>query len=138
MRLQNLSVAQVHVHAARQAWIEAANRTHDVDSLEFVRPVFLEDRRVLHRVFVGAWRAIRIARIGVPRRRRIGMIIGDLVLANHHVMRQDAAHRFVESASNRLFGNLEVVPGAACGRRAARPAPVRRSESAAAAAYAWK
>ena len=39
------------------------------------------------------------------------MIVGDLAVANHHVMRQHAAHRFVESAANRFLRNLEVVPG---------------------------
>ena len=38
------------------------------------------------------------------------MIVGDLVIANHHVMRQHSANRLVEAASYRFFGNLEVIP----------------------------
>src|SRR3954465_6613450 len=44
---QQLAVAQVHVDPARQAGVEAAHGAHDVDPLELVRPVVLEDGRVL-------------------------------------------------------------------------------------------
>ena len=111
MRLQHLAVAEIHVHAAGQARIEAANGAHDIDSLEFVGAIFLEDRRVLHRILIRSRSAVAIARIGIPGSWRIGVIVGDLVILDHHVMRQDAAHRFVEAAADRFFGNLEVVPG---------------------------
>ena len=42
--LQRLAVAEVHVHPARQARIEAAHRAHDVDALEVLPVVLLEDR----------------------------------------------------------------------------------------------
>ena len=100
MGFEHLSIAEVHMDAARQAGIETPHGAHDVDALEFVRAVFLEDRRVLHRVLVGPGRSVNIARIRVPRRRRIGMVIGDLAVANDDVMRQDAAHRFVEAAAD--------------------------------------
>ena len=74
-------------------------------------PVLLEDRRVLDRVFVGAGRAVDVARVGVPRRWRIGMIVGDLALADHDVVRQHAANRLMEAAADRLVGNLEIGPG---------------------------
>src|SRR5690348_9747745 len=75
MRLQNLTVAEIHMHATRQTRIEAAHRTHDVDTLEVIRPVLLEDRRVLNRVFVWTRRAVDVARIRVPRSRRIRMVV---------------------------------------------------------------
>ena len=84
--LQDLAVAEIHVDAAGQTGIEAAHRAHDIDALEFVRTVLLKDRRVLHRVFVRSRRAVNIARIRVPRRRRIRMVVGDLAVANDHVM----------------------------------------------------
>ena len=134
MRLQHFAVAQVHVHAARQTWIEASHRAHDVDALEFVRAVFLEDRRVLHRILVGPGRAVDIARIRVPRRGRIGMIVGDLAIADDDVMREHTAHRLVEAAADGFFGNLEVGPRSGAAGVQLRRAPARRSSSAAAAA----
>ena len=93
--------------AAGQAGIEAAHRAHDVDALEFVRTVLLEDRRVLHRVLVRTRRAVNVARVRVPRRRRIRMVVGDLAVADDQVMRQDAAHGFVETAADRFVGHFE-------------------------------
>ena len=52
MCFQHLAVAEIHVHAAGQAGIEAAHGTHNVDALEFIGAVLLKDRRVLHSVFV--------------------------------------------------------------------------------------
>ena len=86
MRLQHFSIAEVHVHAARQAGVETAHGTHDVDPLELVRPVLFEDGRILHRIFVGPRRSIDIPWIRVPGSWRVGMIVRDLVIFNHHVM----------------------------------------------------
>src|SRR5690349_21317005 len=83
----HLAVAEVHVDAARQARIEAAHRAHDVDALEVVLAVLLEDRQALHRVLVRARRAEAVARARVPRRRRIRMVVRDLLVADHQVMR---------------------------------------------------
>src|SRR6202042_2041 len=96
--LAHLAGAGVHVHAARQARVEAADRTHDVDALEVLRTVLLEDRRVLNRVLVGARGAIRVTRAGVPWRRRVRLVVGDLALADHHVVREHAASGLVEPA----------------------------------------
>src|SRR6202034_2337971 len=98
-------------HPTRQAWIKAPYRPHDVDALEIFRAIFLEDRRILHRVLVRTWCAIAVARICIPRGWRIRMVVGDLVILDYHVMRQHTAHCFVEAAVNGLFRNLEVVPG---------------------------
>ena len=108
---QDFAVAEIHVHAAWQAGIEAAHGAHDVDAFEFVSgSILFENRRVLHRVFIRPRSAVDVARIAVPRRRRIRMIVGDLAVANHHVMGQHAAHRFGETAADRIFGNLERLP----------------------------
>ena len=56
--LQHLALAEVHVHPARQARVEAAHRPHDVDALEMLPVVLLEDRRVDDRVLVGPGRAV--------------------------------------------------------------------------------
>src|SRR3974390_1601580 len=102
VRLENPAIAEIHVDAARQAWIEAAHRTHDIDSLELGRAVFLEDRSILHCIFIRPRRAVRVAWIGIPGCRRIGMIVRDLVPADHHVMRKNPAYRFVEAAADGL------------------------------------
>ena len=54
----------------------------------------------------GPGRAVNVARIGIPRRRRIRMVVGDLAVANHDVMRKHAADRFVESAADRFVRAL--------------------------------
>ena len=65
--LQHLPAAEVHVDAARQAGVEAADRAHDVDALE-VRPVvLLEDRLALDGVLVRAGRPELVPRVRVPR-----------------------------------------------------------------------
>src|SRR5882757_7832863 len=97
--LQSLAVAEIHVNAAWQAGIKTAHGAHDVDAFELVGPVLLEDRRVLHGVFIRTRRAVDIARIGIPGSRRVGMVVGDLTAADHYVMREDATHCFVESAT---------------------------------------
>src|SRR5579875_2158 len=110
--LQFLTLAQVHVNPAWQAWIEAAHRAHNIDAFEILRPVLLEDRRVLHCVLVRAGRAVDIARAGIPGSRWIGMIIGNLPIFDDHMVRKHATYRFVEAAANRLPGYCEIVPGA--------------------------
>ena len=62
VRFDGLPVAEIHMHATRQTRIEAAHSAHDVDAFEFVWPVLLEDRRVLHRVLIRSWRAIHVPR----------------------------------------------------------------------------
>ncbi len=108
--LLDLAAAGVHVHAARQARVERAYRPHDVDPLEVLGSVLLEDRRVLHRVLVGSGRPVDVARARVPRRRRVGLVVGDLALLDHHVVREHAARGLVEAAADRALGNLEAVP----------------------------
>src|SRR5580704_13210248 len=80
MRLKHLPAAQIHMHATGQAWIEASDRPHDINTFEFLRTVLLEDRSVLYRIFVWTGSAIDIARVCVPRCRRIWVVIGDLVI----------------------------------------------------------
>src|SRR3954471_8741862 len=87
MGLEHLAIAEIHVDAAGQAGIEAAHCAHDVDALELVWPILFEDWRVLHRILIRTRSAIDVARIGIPGRRRIGMIVGDLVILDDDVMR---------------------------------------------------
>src|SRR4051812_39194470 len=105
-RLQDLTLAEIHVNAAGQAWIETAHRAHDVNTLEVFGTVLLEDWRVLHSILVRPWSSMVIARARIPRRRRIRMIIGDLAIANHDVVRQNSADSLVESTADRVFRNL--------------------------------
>src|SRR5579862_5743385 len=93
-----LAAAVVHVHAAGQTRIETSDCAHNVDAFEFVSSILLEDRRVLDGVFVGAWGPVGVAGIGVPRRRGIRMIVGDLAVLDHNVMREHAADSFMEAA----------------------------------------
>src|SRR5579862_8589623 len=109
-RRQHLALPQVHVNTAREARVEAAHRAHDVDAAEILGAVLLENRRILYRVFIRSRSAFDITRARVPRRRRIGMIVGDLPLADHDVMRKHAAYRLMESAGNGFFGYFEVGP----------------------------
>ena len=51
---QDLPFPEIHVDSAREARIEAANRAHDIDALEFIRAILLKYRRVLHGIFVQA------------------------------------------------------------------------------------
>src|SRR5262249_21509999 len=84
-RLQRLAVAQIHVHAAWQARVEAAYGAHNIYAFEIVRPVLFEDRRALHRVLIRPRRSVDVTRAGVPRRRRVRVIIGDLSVTDHDV-----------------------------------------------------
>src|ERR1700728_4327475 len=109
--VQHLAVAEVHVHPAGQARGEAAHGAHGVDGLELVRRVLLEDRRVLHRVLVGSRRAVDVADAGVPRGRRVRVVVRDLPAADDHVVRQHAADRLGEPAAVGLVGHAERLPG---------------------------
>src|ERR1700723_3745725 len=109
--LQRLAITEIHVHATRQARVEATYRSHDVDPFELVWAVVLEDRRVLHRVFIGPGRSVNIAWVRVPRGRRIRMVICNFAVANNYVMREHSAHRLVEATSDGILRHFEVRPG---------------------------
>src|ERR1700728_2497421 len=98
------------MYAARQAWIETSNGAHDVDAFELVGPILFEDRCILHRVFVRPRRSIDIPGICVPRSGRIRVVVGDLVIFDHHMVREHATDGFVKPASDSAFGNLKVCP----------------------------
>ena len=97
------------MHAARQARVERADRAHDVDAAEVVRVGLLEDRHAVARVLVRAGRAVGVGRRAVPRRRRIRVVVGDLAVADDHVVREHAAHRLVEAAADRVVRDVEVL-----------------------------
>src|SRR5208282_2149296 len=100
MSFEYFSVAEVHMNTARQTGVETAHCAHDVDAFKFVRAVFLEDGGVLNCVFVRPGSAVDVARIRVPRSRGVGVIVGDLTVANDDVVGKNAADGFVETAAD--------------------------------------
>ncbi len=98
------------MNAARQTRVETSDGSHYVYTFEVIGSVFLENRRVLHGIFIRSGHSVNVARIGVPRSRRIRMIIGDFAFADDDVMRQNAAHGFVETAADCFFGNFKFRP----------------------------
>src|SRR5215813_13208613 len=98
------------MNAARQAWVEAPHGAHDVDALEVIRAVLLEDWSVLHGILVGSRGPEDVTGVCVPGCRGIGVIVGNLTIANHHVMGQHATHSLVESTANGFIGNFEIGP----------------------------
>src|ERR1700730_17602368 len=117
------------MHAARQTRIKASHRAHDVNALEFLRPVFFEDGSVLYRILVRPRSAVNVAWIRVPGCRRVGMVVCDLALADHRVMREHAAYRLVEAATNGLLRNLESGPGSCSTGVQFLQRPLRKTES---------
>src|SRR4249919_1115486 len=110
-RLEHFAVSKIHMYAAGKTRVEAADSAHYVDTLELVRPVFLKDGSVLHRIFIRARRPIDVAWICIPRGRWIRVVVGYLATSNDDVMREHAAHSFMKAASNRFIRHLELVPG---------------------------
>src|SRR4051794_3269331 len=108
--LQLLAVAEIHVHAARQAGVEAADGPHDVDALEVLAVVLLEDRLALDGVLVRARRPEAVPRVGVPGSRRIRVVVRDLPVADHHVVAEHAADGLGEADADALVGHLEGFP----------------------------
>src|SRR5687767_3822644 len=108
--LDDAAIAEIHMYPAWQARIEAAHRAHDVDAFEVFAIAFFEDWQPLDRIFIWPWRAEVVTRAGIPRRRRIRVIVRDPAITNHHVMRQPAAHRFGEAAADRLVRHGERLP----------------------------
>src|ERR1700749_2553105 len=96
------------MNAARQTRVEAAHGAHNVDPFEVLRAILFKNRRVLNRVFVRPGGSIDIARVGVPRCRRIRMVVRDLTVANDHMMGQHAAYGFVEPAADAGLRYLEI------------------------------
>ena len=64
--LYHAPLARVHVHAARQARIEAPHRAHDVDALEVLGAILLEDLESLDGVLVGAGQNTPIFEVNKP------------------------------------------------------------------------
>ena len=72
VRLEYFAGAEIHMDAARQAWVETANRAHDIDAAEILRSVLLKDGRVLDRIFIGPRCTVDITRTRIPGRRDEG------------------------------------------------------------------
>ena len=111
------------MHAARQAWVEATHGAHYVYALEVVRAVLLEDRGTLDRVLVRTRGAVGVSGGAVPRRGRVGMVVGDLAVPDHEVVREDPAHGLVEAAADGLVRNLELLEDLGLALRARAPGP---------------
>ena len=94
-------------------------------ALEVLRSVLLEDRRVLHGVLVGPGSPVDVARARVPRGRRVGLVVRDLALADHHVMREHAARGLVEAAADRALRDLEACSSSWSGRPGPPSSPAR-------------
>src|SRR3954447_10100536 len=109
--LDRLTVTEIHVYPAWQAWVETADRPHDVDALEVLPIVLLEDRLPLNGILVRSGSAVAVPRIGIPRSGRIRMVVRDLSVPNHHVMAEHTAHRLGEAAADGLVGHRELLPG---------------------------
>src|SRR5581483_4570728 len=103
--LERAALAQVHVHTTGQTRVEAAHRAHDVDALEVLPVVLLEDGLALYRILVWPRRAEAVARVGIPRGRRVRVIVGDLAVADHHVVAQYTTHRLGEAAADAFLGH---------------------------------
>src|ERR1044072_3308735 len=99
------------MHTTRQTGVETPYGAHNVYTFEVIRTVLFKDRGPLYSVFIRPRGAVDVARVGVPGGRRIRMIIGNLAIAYDDVMRQHAAHRFMESATNCFIGYFEFSPG---------------------------
>ena len=95
--------------------------------LKLLPVVLLEDRLALHRVLVRAGRAVDVARVGVPGRRRVRVVVGDLAVPDHHVVREHAAHRLGEAAADAPRPAPRTAPRSWSARPGSRPAPSRRS-----------
>src|SRR5215510_16096202 len=102
-RFQRLAVAKIHMHSAWHARVKAPHYAHDVNSIEIIGPILFEDGGTLHRILIGTGRAVNVARAGVPRRRRIRVIIGDFSIADNHVMREHSPYGLVKAAADRFF-----------------------------------
>src|SRR5689334_21797743 len=109
--IQHLSVSKEHMHAAGETGVETSYSAHDVDTFEVFGSVFFKDRRILHGVFIRTGGAVDIAHRSVPWSRRIRMVVCDFSIADDHVMREDAANRFVESTTNCILRNFKFSPG---------------------------
>src|SRR4029078_9054325 len=68
----------------RKTRVETAHRAHDVDALEVLPVVLLEDRLALYRILVRPRCAVAVPRVGVPRGRRIRVVVGEFCVAGRH------------------------------------------------------
>ena len=80
------------------------------------------------RVLVGARGAVRVGRRPVPRRRRVGVVVGDLAVPDHQVVREYPANRLVEAAADRLVGHLELLEDLGLSRAHELQRPVQEVE----------
>ena len=75
----------------------APHCAHNVDPFEFIGTVLLKMGVFCTASSYGPGRAINIARVGIPGSLRVRMVVGDLALANHDMMRENSANRLMEA-----------------------------------------
>jgi len=78
--LQHFAIAQVHMGTTWQTGIEAPYHPHNVDSLNFIRPVLFKNWGVLDCILIRSWYSEWVPRTGIPAGRRIGMIIRNFAI----------------------------------------------------------
>ena len=78
--------------------------------LKLLPIVLLEDRLTLDGVLVRARSSVAVAGVGVPRCRRIRVVVRDLAVPNHHVVAEHTANRLGEAATDGLVGHRELLP----------------------------
>src|SRR5262249_50475529 len=83
---------------------------HDVDTFEFVRTVFFEDRRILHGIFVRPRSAVDIPGTRIPGCWRIRVIVLDLAFLDYDVMGKHSTYGLVESATDRFVRHFKLGP----------------------------
>src|SRR5579883_589826 len=108
--LKFFSVAQIHMHPAWQARIEAAHSAHNINPLKIVRAILFKDGRVLHGILVGSRGSIDIAHAAIPGSWGIRMVVRDLSVLNYHMVREHAADGLMETAADSILGHGEIVP----------------------------
>src|SRR5579884_272318 len=108
--LKLFPLTQVHMDTTRQTRVKATNRSHDIDTLEVVRPILFEDGCVLHSVLVGTRCAIDVSYTSIPGGRRIGMVVGDLPVLDDHVMGEYTTYRFMEPTADGFLWYGEFAP----------------------------
>src|SRR6516162_1585656 len=90
--LHDGGVARVDMGCARHAWIEAAQRSQDVDTLEVFGLVeFFQQRRLHHGFLVRSRIPERVLRRCIQRGGRDDLVVDDRALIKLQMMRKPAA-----------------------------------------------
>jgi len=128
--LENLSTAEIHVHAAGQARDQSSHGAHNVDTFELIGTVLLED---------GSYSAPHLSYDRACRKYPAdwhSMVSEDTddnwrsCFADHHMMRKNASDCFVKATADGLFRHFEIRPGLGLAGVKLFHRSLRRSKSA--------